>query len=82
MMRYTLLSIATFIIGYITGIIFGYRSAVVDYVENDAQTIRAMAESMYETKDSDEIPVEVRQAMMEAEEGEEENTAEGGSAFQ
>jgi len=34
--------------GYILGTIGAYRAAVVDYVENDAQTLEKFAHSMYE----------------------------------
>jgi len=66
-MRYLLLAGATLIVGYIAGVLFGYRSAVVDYVENDAQTIRTMADSMYDTKEKESLPEVVQEAMEEAE---------------
>ena len=47
-MRYKLLTVASLAIGYIVGVVFGYRAAVADYVENDARTIRSLADSMYE----------------------------------
>ena len=34
--------------GYILGTIGAYRAAVVDYVENDAQTLEKVAHSMYD----------------------------------
>lgn len=66
-MRYLLLAGATLIVGYIAGVLFGYRSAVVDYVENDAETIRTMADSMYDTKEKESLPDVVKEAMEEAE---------------
>ena len=41
-------AIASAIGGYILGTIGAYRAAVVDYVENDAETIEKVAHSMYE----------------------------------
>lgn len=66
-MRYLLLATVTFIVGYVLGALFGYRSAVVDYVENDAQTIRTMADSMYDTVEKESLPQAVQEAMEEAE---------------
>lgn len=33
--------------GYILGVTFGFRAAVVDYVESDAEKLESMAESIY-----------------------------------
>jgi len=66
-MRYLLLAGATFIVGYIAGVLFGYRSAVVDYVENDAETIRTMADSMYDSAEKESLPEAVKEAMKDAE---------------
>jgi hypothetical protein len=74
-MRYLLLAGATFIVGYIAGVLFGYRSAVVDYVENDAATIRTMADSMYDTKEKESLP----EAVQEVVEGAEGASADDGS---
>jgi len=41
--------------GYLGGMIFGYRAAVVDYVENDAETIQSMARTMYDTRTLQEL---------------------------
>lgn len=66
-MRYKLLTVASFIAGYIVGVIFGYRAAVADYVENDARTIRSMADTMYEEIQSPEFDL---QQMIEQADGE------------
>jgi hypothetical protein len=66
-MRYLLLSIVTFIIGYTAGVLFGYRSAVVDYVENDAKTLRTMADTMYDSGDEESLPESVQNAIQDAE---------------
>lgn len=51
-------------IGYVAGTVFGYRAAVVDYVENDAATIERMANSMYETADSfEDLPDDIQEEM-------------------
>ena len=81
-MRYLLLSGATLIIGYIAGVLFGYRSAVVDYVENDAETIRTMADSMYENKELESLPEDVQDVIAEADstrraDGDEGNDSKG-----
>jgi len=67
-MRYILLASVTFVVGYVLGILFGYRSAVVDYVENDAATIQEMADSMYDNVNNmNEIPNELQDVINEAE---------------
>lgn len=82
-MRYKILAVGTFVVGYIFGSIYGYRAAVVDYVENDAQTIRQMAETMYETASEEEVPEELQKVMMEANSDDEDESDESSaSAFQ
>jgi len=81
-MRYLLLAGATFIVGYIAGVLFGYRSAVVDYVENDAATIRTMADSMYDNQEVESLPEDVQDVIAEANntrraDGDEGNDAKG-----
>jgi len=52
------------IVGYAFGLLFGYRAAVVDYVENDAQTIESMADSMYGVDQGElfeNLPVDVEE---------------------
>jgi uncharacterized protein YpuA (DUF1002 family) len=53
-------------IGYLAGVLFGYRAAVVDYVENDAKTIQSMAETMYDTRKLHELVGEDEQDGAEA----------------
>lgn len=54
------------VVGYAAGLLFGYRAAVVDYVENDAKTIRSMADTMYDSADSfEDLPEEVKEQMRE-----------------
>lgn len=67
MIRYIFTAVTVGAAGYIAGLIFGYRAAVVDYVENDARTIRKMADTMYDTASADELPDEVKQALDDAE---------------
>lgn len=77
MLRYLIVATATFITGYILGTLFGYRAAVTDYVENDAQTIRSMADSMYDTVEGDELPEAVQNALEKAESEGESNEGRG-----
>jgi hypothetical protein len=86
-MRYFLLlltSVAGFVGGYVAGSIFGYRAAVADYVENDARTIKQMAETMYDTVDQEELPPGIKQAMSEArsETSDEDDGSDTGPAYQ
>jgi len=60
--------------GYAAGLLFGYRAAVKDYVENNAKTIRSMADTMYDSADSfEELPEEVKDQMKEAESDDRDN---------
>lgn len=77
-MRYLLLSIVTFITGYILGTLFGYRTAVVDYVENDAKTIRAMADTMYDKADDEDVPDVIQEAIDEVEDDESTTVSDDG----
>lgn len=66
MIRKLLAAGAVLITGYFVGLLFGYRAAVVDYVENDAKTIRSMADTMYEKTEAEDLPEEVQEAIEEA----------------
>lgn len=46
------------------GVYFGYRAAVTDYVENDAEQIESMADGLYPSDNSGDhpLPAEVRPA--------------------
>lgn len=65
MIRNLLAVSAGLLFGYFAGMIFGYRAAVVDYVENDAKTIRSMADTMYEKTEAEDLPEEVQEAIEE-----------------
>jgi hypothetical protein len=54
-MRYLLLALFVGIVGYAVGVLSGYRTATVDYVENDARNIRKLAASMYDSPNEDEL---------------------------
>jgi hypothetical protein len=54
-MRYLLLALFVGIVGYAVGVLSGYRTATVDYVENDARNIRKLAASMYGSSDEEEL---------------------------
>lgn len=47
MLRKILAAALLLIVGYVGGVFFGYRAAVIDYVENDADKIESMAEDIY-----------------------------------
>lgn len=70
MMRQILLAAATLVIGYVVGTISGYRAAVADYVENDAQTIEKVASSMYEQEEQEQVPETVSDSAEEVESAE------------
>lgn len=74
MIRKLLAAGAVLITGYLVGLLFGYRAAVVDYVENDAKTIRSMADTMYETASKEDLPEEVQEAIEEADSAETSNS--------
>lgn len=47
MLRKLIAAAIVFVAGYALGATFGYKAAVVDYVENDAQKLEQAADSMY-----------------------------------
>jgi len=70
-----------FIAGYVVGVYFGFRAAVTDYVENDADSIEQVADEMYDTG-GENLPQVVNDAIEEANENTRRrkgNTADGGS---
>jgi hypothetical protein len=80
-MRYLILASVLLIVGYVAGALSGYRAAVTDYVENDARTIREVADTMYDTASGDDIPDEVKKAVEQSSE-EDNSRDENGAAFQ
>lgn len=72
-----------FAAGYVVGVIFGFRAAVVDYVENDAESIEKVAEDLYPSPeegqaDGESVPSVVEDALREANEKQQEgNTVDG-----
>lgn len=62
---YLLLASITLIVGYVVGTIFGYRTAVVDYVENDAETIEEVADTMYGGSDDEDAEETIEQLVGE-----------------
>lgn len=58
MIRKLVLGIIVAGVGYVIGLLFGYRAAVADYVENDARTIQSMAKTMYDTRTLHELAQE------------------------
>lgn len=68
-----------FAIGYTVGVIFGFRAAVVDYVEEDAEKLESMAEDIYPSPEEgaqtgeQELPGIVQDAIEDA------NTSRRGS---
>jgi hypothetical protein len=62
---------AVFVTGYLIGTIFGFRAAVVDYVENDAGKLESMADDIYSSPEEGQaseqnIPEGIEQAIEEA----------------
>jgi len=55
-------------VGYLIGAIFGFRAAVTDYVENDAEAIENLAEDLYPDLNQ-QIPEEVRDVLEGAGDG-------------
>jgi hypothetical protein len=49
-------------VGYAIGTVFGFRAAVTDYVENDAETIKNLAEDLYPDVNQ-QIPKDVRDVL-------------------
>lgn len=87
MLRKLLATGVIFAAGYIVGVIFGFRSAVVDYVENDAGTIEAVAKDLYPSPEEgaateDEVPDEVRAMAAEVNEESEDTTDGDTKGFQ
>lgn len=67
MLRKLLATGIVLLIGYSFGAIFGYRAAVVDYVENDADNIEDVADQIYPSTEEggNGLPEAVRDAMEE-----------------
>ncbi|EGQ44310.1 MAG: hypothetical protein J07AB43_00760 [Candidatus Nanosalina sp. J07AB43] len=53
-------------IGYVIGTVYGYRAAVVDYVENDANTIERIADTMYDTESFEDLPEALKEQLRDA----------------
>lgn len=73
-----------FVAGYIIGAVFGFRTAVVDYVENDADQIEDVADDIYPNEE-DGLPPEVAEAVEELQdsgEGSSADTSDEDRAFQ
>jgi hypothetical protein len=83
MLRKLVVAGIVFTIGYVAGVLFGFRAAVADYVEDDAEKLESMADDIYSTgeKDAAELERELEAAVEEAiEEGDEPDSDEP-SAF-
>lgn len=52
MIRKLLAGAGVLVAGYALGSKFGYRAAVVDYVENDAKTIEQVADEIYDESEA------------------------------
>jgi hypothetical protein len=65
MLRKLLAAGVVFVAGYVVGVKFGFRAAVVDYVEGDAEKIEQVAKEIYPSPEEgartgdEEIPDEV-----------------------
>ena len=80
MIRELLAAAFLLIIGYVTGVFFGYKAAVVDYIENDANTIESMAEDLYQNLEVVEEDEYQKEEVIQADE-EVSDSTDGGSAF-
>lgn len=81
MKRVLLAGIGAAVVGG-AGVLVGYRMAVRDYVENEAETIRTMADQMYEGYDKQETD-ELMESIMEqieAERAASEEESDGGGS--
>jgi hypothetical protein len=69
------------VIGYVAGVFFGYRAAVTDYVENDAENIETMADELYPSpsEEARQVSPEVLMERVEEDEDDEGTSATGGS---
>lgn len=70
-MRYLLLALFVGIVGYAVGVLSGYRTATVDYVENGAQNIQKLAASMYDS------PIEQKAQIAEVSDEDPRNDSDG-----
>ena len=69
--------------GYVAGVFFGYRAAVVDYVENDAQTIESMADNIYPSpKEGGSVTLSSEQVEQLSDEADESSEGSESRAFQ
>lgn len=50
-------------VGFLVGSVRGYRAAVTDYVENDARTIKSIADTMYDTAEPEDMPQGIQNLM-------------------
>lgn len=81
-MRYKLLALGALVVGYAGGILFGYRAAVVDYVENEARTIESMADTMYEGFSVEAMPEGLEQMMEQNTDSDGVEASDGSKGFQ
>lgn len=90
MLRKIIAAGVVFAAGYILGVTFGFRAAVVDYVEEDAEKIEQMADSIYSSdgdgESHDQEALALQEALEESRADEKTNGAEASddepSAFQ
>jgi hypothetical protein len=85
MLRKLLAAGVVFVAGYVVGVKFGFRAAVVDYVEGDAEKIEQVAKEIYPSPEEgahtgdEEIPDEVAGVVLEKVKGEDEESDNGAS---
>lgn len=87
MLRTLVVVAVSFVVGYVVGVIAGFRAAVVDYVEKDAKKLERLARDIYpsseegaENGDKD-IPAAVAEAIEEDTATADSDGDSGGSAF-
>ena len=69
MLRKLIATGIVFAAGYVIGVTFGFRAAVADYIENDAELIENVASDIYPSPQegaSQQLPEAVAEAMEEA----------------
>jgi hypothetical protein len=86
MLRQLLAAAFCFVAGYTVGATFGFKAAVVDYIENDAQKLDEMADSVYadrydESNDgfSEELQQKLEEGYKDQNDSEEHDPSDGGS---
>lgn len=85
MLRQLLAAGFCFVAGYTIGATFGFKAAVVDYIENDAQKLDEMADSVYSDRYdggqgfSEELEQKLKEGYKDKNDSEESGASDGGN---